>query len=179
LSARSLWQTNYSLGPIVQFHTPPTNDDLKQLGTFGQVKKNFGSIKAVNASVPSNSLAALENNPNVRYISPAVGASLARQYGWDEAGVGVAIIDSGIAPKLDDLTGSNGLTRVLYSESFVAVKDIPGRCDRSVALSKHRAVAAVVAGGYDYHYSRFPCGFHSLAERIEGVALEQDAPATG
>src|SRR2546426_894493 len=88
---------------------------------------------AVNVSVPADSLTALENNPNVRYISPnrsdrsfldlataAVGASLAWQYGWDGTGVGVAIIDSGIAPKLDDLTGSNGLTRVVYSESFVA-----------------------------------------------------------
>jgi len=36
-----------SVDVIVQFNTPPSKDDLKQLGAFGQVKKNFDSIKAV------------------------------------------------------------------------------------------------------------------------------------
>src|SRR5207247_1749631 len=49
------------------------------------------------------------------------------------------------------------------------------RCDRSVALCKHRVVTAVVAGGYHYHDSRFPRGFDHLAERVELVALEYGA----
>src|SRR5262249_51207662 len=102
--------SNTQLDVIVQFYTPPSKNDLKQLGSYGQVKKNFVSINAVQVTVSPSTLAALEANPNIRYISPnrsqqrfldittaSVGAGFAAQYGWDGTGVGVAIIDSGIA----------------------------------------------------------------------------------
>src|SRR5579859_2066522 len=117
---------------IVQFKSLPTKDDLKQLGPYGQTKKTFNTINAVEVSVSPSMLATLESMPNVKYISPnrmvqrfldlttsAVNANSAWPLGWDGTGVGVAVIDSGIALK-HDLTGSNGTnSRVLHSESFV------------------------------------------------------------
>jgi len=117
---------------ILQFKTLPTKDDLRQLGAYGQTKKTFNTIKAIEVTVSPKVLAALESMPNVKYISPnrknqrfldlttsAVNANYAWPLGWDGTGVGVAVVDSGIALK-HDLTGPNGTTsRVLYSESFV------------------------------------------------------------
>jgi serine protease AprX len=72
----------------------------------------------------------LAKDPNVAFISPnrpvkslmdytsvTVGANIARSLGFEGAGVGVAVIDTGIAPH-KDLT-DNGVSRVVYSESFV------------------------------------------------------------
>jgi serine protease AprX len=117
---------------ILQFKTLPTKDDLKQLGPYGQTKKTFNTIKAIEVTVSPSVLAKLEAMPNVKYISPnrknqrfldlttsAVNANYAWPLGWDGTGVGVAVVDSGIALK-HDLTGPNGTTsRVLYSENFV------------------------------------------------------------
>src|SRR5579872_3093564 len=122
-----------SVDIILQFKTLPTADDLKQLGPYGQTKKIFNTIKAVQISVSPSVLTILEAMPNVKYISPnrqnkgfldlttsAVNANVAWPLGWDGTGVGVAVIDSGIALK-HDLTGADGITsRVVYSESFVA-----------------------------------------------------------
>jgi serine protease AprX len=118
---------------IVQFKTPPTMDDLKQLGSYGQVKKSFISINAVQVIVSPGVLAGLEANPNVRYISPnrtqrsfldittaSVSAGFAWQYGWDGTGVGVAVIDSGVASNVDLMASGGIASRVVYSESFVA-----------------------------------------------------------
>ena len=52
---------------IVQFKTPPTKDDLKQLGPYGQMKKVFTT------STPSASLQAAKSldcgNPDIKFIS--------------------------------------------------------------------------------------------------------------
>ena len=49
----------------------------------------------------------------------SVNANLAWQFGWTGTGVGVAVIDSGIASR-HDLTSSNGVTsRVVYRQSCV------------------------------------------------------------
>ena len=43
---------NAVVDAIVQFKTPPTKDDLKQFGSFGQVKKQFTSVKAIHVVLP-------------------------------------------------------------------------------------------------------------------------------
>lgn len=62
--------SNAPLDVIVQFKTPPTNDDLKLLGAYGHMNKISDAINAVNATISPSALAALEANPNVRYVSP-------------------------------------------------------------------------------------------------------------
>jgi serine protease AprX len=118
---------------IVQFKTLPTKDDLKQLGPYGQVKKTFNTIKAISLTVSPSVLATLESMPNVKYVSPnrknksfldlttaAVNANYAASFGFDGTGVGVAVIDSGIALKRDLMHSDGATSRVVYSESFVA-----------------------------------------------------------
>jgi len=87
--------------------------------------------------VPVSMLTELANDPNVAYVTPdrtqkmtanpvteefatAVEADVAAaQYALDGTGIGVAVIDSGIADH-PDLYDSNGNSRVVYSQSFVA-----------------------------------------------------------
>ena len=118
---------------IVQFKKPPTKSDLKLLGPYGQIKKQLDIIKGVHISLSLSSILALQNNPAIAYITPVrslkgsldittqtVNANLAWQFGWTGTGVGVAVIDSGIASR-HDLTNNNGVTsRVVYSQSFVS-----------------------------------------------------------
>jgi len=127
---------NAMVDVIVQFKTPPTKQELKQLGPYGQMKKVFQNINGANLQLPMSLVQALENDPNVAYISPnrtstgmldivtaTVNAPSAWQLALDGTGVGVAVIDSGITPK-DDLMMVDGVTpRIVYSESFIGISD--------------------------------------------------------
>ncbi len=50
--------------------------------------------------------------------APSVGADSAWRSGWDGAGIGIAVIDSGIAAH-PDLQDAFGLSRVVYRQNFV------------------------------------------------------------
>src|SRR5579862_1633089 len=123
---------------IVQHRQMPTIAHLKGMQTRGAaIRGQFHTIRAVTMRVPVSMLAELESDPNVSYITPdralnltstpqteefatAVQADIAAsQYALDGTGIGVAIIDSGIAAH-PDLNNSNGNSRVVYSQSFVA-----------------------------------------------------------
>jgi len=122
---------------IVQHHAMPTSAHFKGMQSRGAlIGSKFQSIRAVTMRVPVSMLAELANDPNVAYITPdrhqtmasnpvteefatAVQADIAAsQYGFDGTGVGVAVIDSGIAAHAD--LGSGSKNRVVYNQSFVA-----------------------------------------------------------
>jgi serine protease AprX len=122
----------------VQYRAYPTKGYLKTRQTGGATLRwQLPAISAVTMTVPASMLATLEKEPNVVYISPdrtqkmsanplteefatAVEADVAAsQYGFDGTGIGVAIIDSGIAAH-PDLNNANGVSRVVYSQSFVS-----------------------------------------------------------
>lgn len=118
---------------IVQFVLPPSDEDnqgIKQQGGALQ-DVDISLIRARAYSIPAKAIAALVHNPNVAYISPdrpvsptldyanaTIGAQTAFSYGWTGAGIGVAIIDSGIL-NTKDLQTSGGGSRIVYSQSFV------------------------------------------------------------
>src|SRR5260221_3242209 len=54
------------------------------------------------------------------YANLAVNANIARQYGWDGSGLGIALIDSGLQgrPDLNTTTTGQG-ARILYNASFL------------------------------------------------------------
>ena len=95
----------------------------------GVVNTVFTLVNAVTATLPAGNLLALSNQPNVTYISPdrhvvttadlsvqTTNAPVAWSSGWNGAGIGVAVIDSGIYAH-PDLN-----SRVVYRESFVGGK---------------------------------------------------------
>ena len=123
---------------IVQHRQMPSSAHLKTLqGRGAALKHKFHTIRAVAMRVPVSMLEELANDPNVTYITPdreqkmtasaateefatAVEADVAAAtYALDGTGIGVAVIDSGIADH-NDLHGASGSSRVVYSQSFVA-----------------------------------------------------------
>ncbi len=122
---------------IVQYRQMPTSTHLKSLQDGGAaIGSKLHAIRAVTMRVPASMLSELAKNPNVAYITPdravsmtsnpqteqfasAVQADIAAaQYGFDGTGIGVAVIDSGIAANAD-LKNASGASRIVYSQSFV------------------------------------------------------------
>src|SRR5579862_7838534 len=118
---------------IVQYRAVPGRTLGHEIAGAGQVHRSFRSIPAVHMTVPLSSIASIAANPRVAYISPnrntvstvdvtaqSVEANKVWQSGWEGTGVGIAVIDSGVALK-QDLTARGGLeSRVVFSESFIA-----------------------------------------------------------
>src|SRR5438477_260357 len=103
---------NAQIDVIVQYKTPPTKDELKQLGSYGQIKKIYSVITGVNVTLSVSTIQQILLDPNVAYVSPnrktkgavdvstgSVEAPLVWNYGYTGAGVGVVVIDSGITLK--------------------------------------------------------------------------------
>ncbi len=105
--------------------------------TGAQLGRPLTGINAHVAVVPNALLRALASNPLVARISldrdvvgvnertgATVGAAAIReQLGYDGAGIGIAIVDSGITAWHDDLTDASLSQRVVEFEDFVAGED--------------------------------------------------------
>ena len=119
---------------IVQYTQVPTaRHHEKVLNRGGRIKRDLGEFKGGAYSMPASELADLAADPDVVYISPdhplrdmstipaaindnhtgTINANNAWSKGLSGAGIGVAIIDSGIA-SLPDITASN----IVYSQDF-------------------------------------------------------------
>lgn len=109
-------------------------NDIQQLG--GQVIKRLPEVHALVALLDSNGITILSKNPDVIYISKdrkvtaladdataAVNAPVAWQSGYTGAGVGVALIDSGINEHPDFDDQQHGHSRVVFHQSFIHKKE--------------------------------------------------------
>jgi serine protease AprX len=119
---------------IVQFKHPPTEAHHQMLRRMGvKHRADLHLIAGDAVSMPAWSLAALVNDPEVAFIAvdrpvhglldltlAAVNAGAAAQYGLTGQGIGVAVIDSGIAQHAD-LRG-----QVVDSEDFTGNGEGPG-----------------------------------------------------
>src|SRR5216684_6407718 len=117
---------------IIQFNQTPTAAHHQKVQSKGGVlKTKLDFIKAAHYSVPVEALDALADDPDVAYISPdrpvrgaldttvaTVNGGYAQTLGLTGAGIGVAVIDSGISD-IPDLHDSSGSNEVVYSQSFV------------------------------------------------------------
>src|SRR5690348_6616069 len=134
---------------IIQFTQSPSPNDLSAVNHAGGVlKKKFDRIHGALFTIKAGQLKGLASNPDITFISPdrkisgslefaepTVNANIAFQSGWTGAGVGVAIINSGIYYH-PDLKG-----RIVYSESFVS-----GDSTTNDAYGHGTHVAGIVAG---------------------------------
>ena len=160
---------------IVQHRQMPTSAHLKGMqGRGATINKQFHTIRAVTMRVPVSMLAELAKDPNVAYITPdrtqkmtanpvteefatAVQADIAAsQYALDGTGVGVAVIDSGIAAH-PDLNDANGNSRVVYSQSFVTgdttTSDKYGHGTHVAGLIGGTGASSSTANGYAATYA--------------------------
>src|SRR3984893_9160035 len=105
-------------------------NDVLQLG--GAILGQLPLINGVVALLDHNGIVSLSNHSNVVYISQdrpllpslnnaasAVNAEFAWQSNYTGAGVGVALIDSGVSNHLDLHQGILPVSRVVYQQSFL------------------------------------------------------------
>src|SRR6202007_2807195 len=114
----------------------------------------------------------LSNNANVVYISsdrslsptlsnaaPAVNAFAAWQSGYTGAGVGVALIDSGVSSHSDLNGGLLGMSRVVSNQSFV-----PGNSSANDQFGHGTHVAGLIAGnGASSKGTKYSKNFEGIA----------------
>jgi serine protease AprX len=188
--------TNGKVAVNVQFKNYPTKSYLKGRTTAGAtVGWQLPTITAVNMTVPVSMIATLEGEANVVYISPdrplnlmsnpvteefatAVEADVAAsQYALTGAGVGVALIDSGIAAH-PDLNNANGVSRVVYSQSFVAgdttTSDKFGHGTHVAGLIGGTGASSGTANGYAATYAGMAPGVNLINLRV----LDQNGSGT-
>src|SRR5258708_1656012 len=117
---------------IIQFNQTPTDAHHQKVqNKVGVLKTKLDFIKGAHYSVPVEALDSLADDPDVAYISPdrpvhgaldntvaAVNGGYAQALGLNGAGIGVAVIDSGISD-IPDLHNASGSYEVVYSQSFL------------------------------------------------------------
>jgi serine protease AprX len=125
---------NAQIDVIVQFKVTPRTQHYQSMSARGAtLKTKLHSINAAAFKLPVSALADVEKDPDVLYVSPDRPVSLnatyesvasaveadvaAQQFGLDGTGIGVAVIDSGVADHKDFHNASG--TRIVHSESFV------------------------------------------------------------
>src|SRR6266705_5639309 len=142
-----------SVDVIIQFNqTPTATHDQKVQNKGGVLKTKLDFIKAAHYSVPVEALDALADDPDVAYISPdrpvrgaldttvaTVNGGYAPTLGLNGAGIGVAVVDSGISD-IPDLHNSSGAYEVAYSQSFV-----PNDTNTGDPLGHGTHVAGIIA----------------------------------
>ena len=155
---------------IVQFkHVPAERDHAKVQGLGGRLKQHLDIVNAAVYSIPPGQLRKLAEDPDVVYLSPdrevrgaldyaaaAVNASAAGSK-YKGTGIGIAVIDSGIAPHAD-FTDSKGKSRVVFRQDFVC----SGCTGDPYGHGTH--VAGIIAGSGAYS------GDSTFSRHFQGIA---------
>ena len=127
-------------------------NDVTKLG--GTVLGQLPLVNGLVALLDGNGIVSLSNQSNVVYIStdrpltptlsnaaPAINAFSAWQSGYTGAGIGVALIDSGVSSHPDLNGGFLGGSRVVWNQSFV-----PGNTSANDQFGHGTHVAGLIAG---------------------------------
>src|SRR6266436_1512782 len=132
LDARKGGNSGATVDVIIQFNQTPTDVQHGKVQNKGGVlKTKLDFIKGAHYTVPVEALDALADDPDVAYISPdrpvqgaldnavaTVNGGYAQTLGLTGAGIGVAVVDSGISD-IPDLHNASGSFEVVYAQSFV------------------------------------------------------------
>src|ERR1700733_707646 len=121
---------------IVQYKSFAGVQTVAAAGPLGRVRRYCRGIPATHMTVPLSMIQTLASNPQVAYVSPnrktvgfldittqTVNANPLWSEGWNGTGVGVAVIDSGVALKQDLASSDGSHSRVVFSKSFVSGED--------------------------------------------------------
>ena len=168
---------------IVQFKSAPTSElHHRVLHHGGFMRQELGLLKAGSYHVPASVLAELAADPDVAYVSPdrplfttsappppggpqidhhRETVSLPANLNLDGTGIGVAVIDSGIAP-VTDITAN----RVVYSQDFTG----QGNATDTYGHGTH--IAGIIAGnGAGSTGSQYSYTFKGLASNVNLINL--------
>src|SRR5215510_6801465 len=142
---------------IVQFNHLPDDHNYKFLKLNGaKIRLKLNSINGTAVRIPAGMLPLLEALPEVAYVTPdrpvemtydetmttVMADAAAQQFRLDGSGVGVAVIDSGIADHIDlHSIADPNKSRVVYSESFV-----PGVSNATDQYGHGTHVAGLIGG---------------------------------
>ena len=164
---------------IIQFtHVPTARHHAMVMSRGGSLKARLAVVKGAAYRIQRSQLESLANEPEVAYISPdrklkgmldltaaAVNAPTAwNSYGLTGAGIGVAIIDSGL-PDHRDLKNGRGVLRIVYQQDFTGA----GTVDQ---YGHGGHVAGIVAGdGVDSTGSMFSRTFEGMAPKANLINL--------
>lgn len=145
----------------------------------GRIHRHFQSIPATHMTVPVSELKALAANPAVAYVTPdrttvglldvttqTVNANVLWSEGWDGTGVGIAVIDSGVALKRDLASADGTHSRVVFSKSFVAGLDASDQYGHGTHVA-----GIVAANGADSTGANFTHTFKGVAPNANIVNL--------
>jgi serine protease AprX len=146
---------------IVQYKVAPTDAHHRRVAELGgTLRSRLGAIKGAHYTVPRASLEALSADPDVAYVTPnrtiqasfepvfdqitdqTVHSDWANSMGQTGAGIGIAVIDSGIADLPDFHNGST--SRIVYQQSFVGGSAVDGSAADQYGHGTH--VAGILAG---------------------------------
>lgn len=153
-------------------------NDIVKLG--GTILAPLPLVNGVVALLDGPGILNLSNNANVVYIStdrpltptlsnaaPAVNAFAAWQSGYTGAGVGVALIDSGVSSHADLNGGFLGASRVVWNQSFV-----PGNLSGNDQFGHGTHVAGLIAGnGASSTGSKYSKTFKGIAPKANIINL--------
>ncbi len=127
-------------------------NDVTKLG--GSILGQLPLINGVVALLDGPGIVGLSNQSNVVYISPdrplipldvnansAINAQFAAQSNYTGAGIGVALIDSGVNNHVDLYTGILPLPRVVSNQSF-----LPGNSNTADQYGHGTHIAGLIAG---------------------------------
>ena len=117
---------------IVQYKVAPAEAQHQRVAAIGgKFHGEMSHVKAAHYTVPASGLKTLANDPDVAYVSPnrplkgmlnitsaTVHSDVANTQGYTGTGIGVAVVDSGMA---DMPEFHNGQSRIVYQQSFVDV----------------------------------------------------------
>lgn len=180
----------------VQFKAMPAAGKFKTWQTGGaSLRWKLPTITAATMTVPASMLPTLAgesavvyisldrkmtltSNPSTEEFSTAIEADLAAsQYALTGSGVGVAVIDSGIAAHAD-LNNGNGTSRVVYSQSFVAgdttTADKFGHGTHVAGLIGGSGASSGTGNGYAANYAGMAPGVNLINLRV----LDQNGAGT-
>jgi serine protease AprX len=165
---------------VVQYNSQPSLLDLNLLSTLGSILNALPLVNGIVAELPLSNILSLSNQSNVKYISldrtltptlsnaaPAVNAFAAWQSGYTGSGIGVALIDSGVASHPDLNGGLLGLSRVVWNQSFVT-----GNASAVDQYGHGTHIAGLIAGnGSSSTGSKYSQTFKGIAPQANLINL--------
>jgi len=178
---------------IVQYKQSPQSEQegrVQRLG--GRLRQRLSMVKGIALTIPASALPALEADPEIESISAdhpvkgmddftnaAMNVSAALNAGYNGAGIGVAVIDSGINPHSYDwysynAVGTKGPLRVVYHADFTGASEYTTLGGLVYDTYGHGTHVAGIIGGNGHLSNGQYAGVAPMVNLIDLRVLDQN-----